>query len=87
MVAAHLVVGNSASTANYVLALPPGQSNGITWTFPATGAYSTAQLISALQNGQMFVDIDTAKNPTGELQGGFLATAGSSSFTAPAAQQ
>lgn len=81
---AHLVIGN-ASSGNFVLNLPRGTANAISWTFPSTGPYSTADLIAALQNGQLFVDIDTMKFPTGELQGGFVLAVGSNTFTAPAA--
>jgi uncharacterized protein (DUF1800 family) len=83
--AAHLVIGPSASSGNFVFNLPRGQASALTWTFPSTGPYSTADLIAALQTGQLFVDIDTTKFPSGELQGGFALTTGSTTFTAPAA--
>jgi uncharacterized protein (DUF1800 family) len=82
--AAHLVIG-SAGSGNFVLNLPRGQVAGIPWTFPATGPFSTTALLTALKGGQLFVSVDTAKYPGGELQGGFVLTTGSSSFVAPAA--
>ena len=83
--AAHLVVGNNASSGNFVLNLPRTQANGLTWTFPASGLSSTTDLINALKNGQIFVDIDSTNFTSGELQGGFIQTAGSTTFNAPAA--
>ena len=82
---AHLVIGTNASSGNFIFNLPRGQANALTWTFPSTGTYSTADLIAALQSGQLFVDIDSAKFPTGELQGVLALATGSTTFTAPAA--
>jgi uncharacterized protein (DUF1800 family) len=82
---AHLVVGSSASGGNFVFGLPRGQANALTWTFPSIGAYSTADLIAALQSGQLFVDIDSAKFPTGELQGSLILATGSQLFAPPTA--
>lgn len=82
---AHLVIGTNASSGNFVFNLPRGQANALTWTFPSTGSYSTADLIAALQNGQLFVSIDSTSFPAGELQGGFALSTGSTRFTAPAA--
>jgi len=82
---AHLVIGTNASSGNFVFNLPRGQANALTWTFPSTGTYSTADLIAALQNGQLFVSIDSASFPSGELQGGFGLSTGSTAFSVPAA--
>ena len=81
---AHLVIGNNAGTGNFVLNLARGQVSGTPWTFPASGAFSTTDLVNALKSGQIFVSIDSANFPSGELQGGFVQTAGSTTFTAPA---
>ena len=82
---AHLVIGTNASSGNFVFNLPRGQANALTWTFPASGTYSTTDLIAAMVNGQLFVSIDSSNFPAGELQGGFVLTTGSTTFTAPAA--
>ncbi len=82
---AHLVIGTNASSGNFVFNLPRGQANALTWTFPASGSYSTTDLIAAMVNGQLFVSIDSSNFPAGELQGGFALTTGSTTFTAPAA--
>ncbi len=82
---AHLVVGQNASSGNFVFNLPRSQANALTWTFPASGTYSTTDLITAMVNGQLFVSIDSSNFPGGELQGGFVLTTGSTTFAAPAA--
>jgi uncharacterized protein (DUF1800 family) len=82
--ATHLVIG-SAGSGNFVLDLPRGQVGETPWTFPARGPYSTLDLINALKSGQLFVSLDTAGFPSGELQGGFALTTGSTTFVAPAA--
>ena len=81
---AHLVIG-SAGSGNFVLDLPRGQVNSLTWTFPAKGTFSTGDLINALKSGQIFVSLDSANFTGGELQGGFVQTIGSTAFTPPAA--
>jgi uncharacterized protein (DUF1800 family) len=81
---AHLVV-DSAGSGNFVLSLPRTQASGLPWTFPAVGNLASTDLINALQSGRIFVSIDSANYPAGELQGGFIRTAGSAAFTAPAA--
>ncbi|MBL9202011.1 MAG: DUF1800 family protein [Opitutaceae bacterium] len=81
-VTAHLVIG---SNEDYVLDLPNGQVGGVQWLFTPTGAYTSAQLLDALRNGNIGVRIDSAKFPGGELKGAFRPGAGSQAFTPPAA--
>ncbi|HVU22508.1 MAG TPA: DUF1800 family protein [Opitutus sp.] len=83
--AAHFVVGDSAGSGNFVLGLPRTATQGLVWEFNATGSFTTTDLIEALQSGRMYVDIDTANFPGGELQGGFLRTVGSQKFSPPPA--
>ena len=79
---AHLQLGASR---DYVLDLPRGQVNGITWTFAPSGTFTTNDLINALNTGDIFVGLDSAKFPNGELRGNFVRATGSQSFTPPAA--
>ncbi len=81
-VVAHLKI---SPAGDYVFALPAGQVTGAEWTFTPTGTYSSAALLSALQSGNIYVDIDSANYPNGELNGTFVLSAGSQAFTAPAA--
>jgi uncharacterized protein (DUF1800 family) len=79
---AHLQLGASR---DYVLNLPLGQVSDRTWTFAPSGAFTTNDLINALNSGNIFVGLDSAKNPGAELRGNFVSATGSQAFTAPAA--
>ncbi len=79
---AHLQIGPSR---DFVLNLPFGQVTSRPWDFSPSGAFTTNDLITALNTGNLFVGLDTANFPSGELRGSFLATSGSPSFTAPSA--
>ncbi len=80
---AHLVLGGGTGT--FVLDLPRGQVNGMPWNFAARGPYSGSDLISALLNGDISAQIDTAGFPAGELRSNLIAVRGSTAFTPPAA--
>ena len=82
---AHLVIGTPGSGTFVNLVVPYGQVSGLTWNFTPSGPYSSADLLAALKNGQIFVEIDTQNYPTGELTGSFVQSSGSQTFTAPAA--
>jgi uncharacterized protein (DUF1800 family) len=84
-VVAHLAIGGDMNNGTYVLNLPNGQVSNLAWTPTAAGAYSAAQVVSALQSGNLYVEIDTASYPSGELGGQFITGAGSQVFTPPAA--
>ena len=84
-VVAHLAIGGDTNNGTYVLNLPSGQVTNLVWTPTATGQYSAAQILSALTSGNLFVEIDSATNPGGELGGQFIAGSGSQVFQAPAA--
>lgn len=79
---AHLAFGPGG---DYVLNLPRGQAEGVPWIFAPSGAYTTNDLVNALNSGNIFVRLDSAKYPAGELQGNFVASRGSQTFIAPAA--
>lgn len=80
--AAHLALGNSST---YVLTLPFGQVSNRVWNFAPSATYTTNDLINALNQGNIFVALDTANFPSGELVGNFVLATGSKSFTPPAA--
>ncbi|MEO6244880.1 MAG: DUF1800 family protein [Opitutaceae bacterium] len=83
-VGAHLFLGNSTSNGDYVLNLPMGQVSGAQWTIAPTATFTSAQILDALRNGLIFVGLDTANFPGGELRGAFITAAGSQTFVAPA---
>ena len=83
--APHLTVGVPGSSANFVLSLNyPGQVVNQVWTFIATGPYTAAQLLAALQAGNIYVEIGSQNYPVGELTGQFLQNSGAQTFVAPA---
>jgi uncharacterized protein (DUF1800 family) len=84
-VVAHLAIGGDMNNGTFVFNLPNGQVSNLEWTPTASGAYSAAQIISALQNGNLYVEIDTSQYPSGELGGPFIAGTGSQGFTPPPA--
>jgi uncharacterized protein (DUF1800 family) len=80
--AARLTLGPGG---DYVLNLPRAQVNGVPWNFAPSGAYTTNDLVSALNSGNIFVALDSAKFPGGELRGNFVPARGSQSFQPPPA--
>ena len=82
-VVAHLAIGGDMNNGTYVLNLPDGQVSNLQWAPSAAGQYSAAQVIAALASGNLFVEIDSAQFPSGEIGGQFIASAGSQQFTPP----
>jgi uncharacterized protein (DUF1800 family) len=82
-VVGHLAIGGDMNNGTYVLNLPDGQVNNLQWTVTGVGQYSAAQVIAALTSGNLFVEIDSAQFPGGELGGQFISGAGSKNFIAP----
>ena len=79
---AHLKISPSG---DYVLNLPIGQATNVQWTFVPTGTYTSVDLLNALRTGNIYVGLDTANNPAGEVRGTFIVASGSQNFVAPAA--
>jgi uncharacterized protein (DUF1800 family) len=82
-VVAHLAIGGDMNNGTYVLNLPNGQVSNFPWTIAAVAQYSAAQIVAALQSGNLFLEIDSATYPGGELGGQFIQGAGSQNFAAP----
>jgi uncharacterized protein (DUF1800 family) len=82
-VVAHLAIGGDQNNGTYVFNLPNGQVANLPWTPTATGTYSAAQIIAALSTGNLYVEIDSATYPGGELGGQFITSTGSQVFSAP----
>ena len=78
----HLQIGPSG---DFVLDLPTGQATNVTWAFQPRGTYTSAALLEALKSGNIYVGLDTANNPSGEVRGTFIVGSGSQNFVAPAA--
>ncbi len=52
-----------------VFALPLNQVGGVDWAFAPVAEYSSAQLVAALDAGQLWVRVRTEGEPTGEIVG------------------
>jgi uncharacterized protein (DUF1800 family) len=81
--AVYLRYGSGADVGAELLRIPTGQVTGMTWVFSGTGTYSAADLVQGLKDGHIYLDIQTASYPGGELRGTFIQSSGSSAFTAP----
>lgn len=74
-----------AGTNDYLLSLPLGQLAERPWVVGPVGIYSRNDIIKALNEGRLFISLETAKYPGGEVAGTLVTSAGSRTFTAPAA--
>lgn len=74
-----------AGTNDYLLSLPLGQVANRPWVVGPVGIYSRNDIIKALNEGRLVVSLETAKYPGGEVAGTLVTSAGSRTFTAPAA--
>jgi uncharacterized protein (DUF1800 family) len=82
---AYLRFGNPGEVGVELLRLPNGQVNGVVWTFQASGALSVADIVQAIRDGRVFVSVESANYPAGELKGAFIQSNGSLAFTPPPA--
>jgi uncharacterized protein (DUF1800 family) len=83
-VVAHLALGAPGQNSPFVQGLPYGQVNAFRWTFSPVGTFSSADLVQALLNGQIYLELDSASFPNGELEGQFILSSGSQAFAPPA---
>lgn len=74
-----------AGTGDYVLSLPLGQVTSRPWVLGPVGIYTRDEIVKALNEGKLYVSLDTAKYPAGEAVGTLVTAAGSMRFTPPAA--
>ena len=77
---AHLRIGPSG---DFVFTLPYASSGTAQWLLLPTGNYSNAALLSALKTGNIYVGVDTARYPAGEVRGTFIQGTGSATFSPP----
>ncbi len=64
--------------------LPTGQITNYAWTLRAAGSLTVPQIAAAIREGRVFLTIETANNPTGEIAGSFIRSSGSETFAPPA---
>lgn len=82
---AHLFLGDGTGAGDFIGGLPRGQFSGRQWNIQPTATYTTSQILDALRRGLIYVGIDTAQHPAGELRGAFVSAIGSQVFIPPAA--
>ncbi len=80
---AYLRFGNGNEVGADLLRLPNGQVNGVSWIFQPTGALTAADIVQGIKDGRIFLSIESANFPTGELRGTFVQTTGSLTFSPP----
>ncbi len=84
-VEAHLDIGGDMNNGTTILDFPAGQVSQLQWAPTAAGQYSAAQVVAALASGNLYVEVDSAQYPDGELGGQFIASTGSQVFSVPPA--
>jgi len=77
--------GPDAGPNTPVRGLPRSSFDNHTWTLAPVAGLSAADLVAALRTGNLFVLIQTAQNPTGEIRGQFGPALGSAEFQPPPA--
>ena len=82
-VVAQLELGGDTGNGTTLIDFPPGQISNMQWTPTGAGQYTTAQVMAALASGNVYVEIDSANYPGGELGGQFIVSTGSQVFSAP----
>ncbi|MBE2215944.1 MAG: DUF1800 family protein [Opitutaceae bacterium] len=76
--------GADAGPTTPVRGLPRSTFENFTWTFGSVADLSPTDLVAALRSGNLFVLIQTADHPTGEIRGQFGPALGSAEFQPPA---
>lgn len=80
---AYLRLSNAGEDGAYLLKLPNGQLTSAEWSITDTAGYTAADIAAAIKAGKVYVDIETASYPAGELRGTLVVSSGSQVFTAP----
>ncbi len=73
---AYLKVGGAGDDGAPVFTVGLGHFTGKSWRFDPVGTYTRADLVTALESGKLYLEIDTANFPKGELGGQFTRKAG-----------
>ena len=82
---AYLRMGIPGDNGPDLLRLANGQVVNERWDFNATGGLTSAELVQALREGRIYVTIETANFPTGEIASSLILNTGSTEFQPPAA--
>jgi len=82
---AYLRLGNPGEVGADLFKLPVGQVSGQAWVITDSGTTSAAEIVKALKEGRVFLSIETAGYPAGELRGSFVQSSARAVWSAPAA--
>lgn len=80
---AYLRLGSSGEVGTEVLRLPNGQVTGQRWDFPNEGALTADAIVQAIKAGRIFLSIESANYPGGELKGTFIQNNATLAFSTP----
>lgn len=80
---AYLRLGVPGDNGPYLFRLPNGQVINARWDFTPTGDLTSSDLVQALREGRIYVSIETANYPGGELAGSLIRHNGAFEFEAP----
>lgn len=80
---AYLRMGIPGDNGPDLLRLANGQVVNERWDFNATGELTSAELVQALREGRIYVTIETANFPTGEIASSLILRTGSVGFEEP----
>jgi uncharacterized protein (DUF1800 family) len=76
---------NGGSSGSAVRSLPTGQLAAQRWNLEPTAGYTTAQIVTALKNGQLYARVISSRFPDGEIFGRFVREAGWQTMPTPPA--
>ncbi len=81
---AYLRLGNPGEVGADLFKLPIGQVSGQAWVITDSGTTTAADIVKALKEGRVFLSIETAGFPAGELRGSFVQSSARPVWAAPA---
>lgn len=80
---AYLRMGVPGDNGPDLLRLPNGQVVNARWDFNAAGGLTSEELVTALREGRIYVSIETANFPAGEIASSLVLNTGSVEFQPP----
>jgi uncharacterized protein (DUF1800 family) len=83
LVSSHLKLGPPGHEGAYLINFPAGQNVTFEWAMQPTGQFTSEALGVALEQGQIYVALDTKNHSAGELRGNFIHVTGSAKFVPP----
>ncbi|MEO6244505.1 MAG: DUF1800 family protein [Opitutaceae bacterium] len=82
---AYLRAGSAGEVGVELVRIPNGQVNGFSWVITGSGALTAADIVQSLKDGRLFLSVESAAYPAGELRGTFIQTSGALAFSPPSA--